>query len=278
MCPTQLPFPRLTWNILLIRFCRRLHRCLLSSIYSSLPFSLLDLYQLQRKEKEENDSASAASSDQEIYLLSVITTVFLFLFAVFVLVLLRRRRYKTDGILESTHSEQDSNVLLQLLQQQHQNQPDLFRDDREKVQLITRLSNFNANVLDHLVVRNDRLLSNTNSIDSGIATNNNRSPGSQSATTSTPHRQVAVACSVAATTTSEEDADSEPDYAEPIFTSGGPSSLCLANCSPERRPPLPASGPPSSSKSTPHKSSSLDSPREFVARGYFARSRETAFE
>lgn len=254
---------------------KRLPPSVLTNIYAHWPSLSTDLYQLQRREKEEKDSSSGKNQDQEIYLLSVITTTFLFLFAVFVLIMLRRRRFKTEAGLDAESAEEDGHAMLLVLQ--HQNQPDLIRGDREKMQLITRISNFNANVLDHLVVRNEHLLSNTHSIDSGIATNNNtRSPGSAVAT---PRQQAVATRSVTTATTSEEDADSEPDYAEPVFaTSTGPS-YCPASCSPERRPPLPTSSPPSAKPSTHQtRHNSLDSSREFVARGYFARSRETHFE
>ncbi|KAI1293481.1 Netrin receptor UNC5C [Halotydeus destructor] len=254
----------------------------------------LDRYH-QEREKEERDSASSAgSTGQEIYILSLITTTFLFLFVVFILILIQRRRYNknTSGLdMDDESCTGDGHSVLLLMQQNGgpgNNQPDIIRADREKMQLISRITNFQANVLDHVVVRNDRLLSNTNSIDSGIShTNNNqRSPAASSGNGGHQQqvRQVPKATSSLAATTSnseeeeENDADSEPDYAEPIFNSPSPS-LIRSYTSPERKPPLPSSAPPST-KLPPRKQSLEQSRTEYAGGGrpaamYLAR--ETHF-
>jgi len=227
-------------------------------------YSLFTDLSIRTNELEAN---KATAFDHEIHLLTVITTTFLFLLVAFIFILIWRRRSNNRDV------EHGSGCGIE---------PDITaRTDREKMQLITRISNFNANILDHLVFRyGDNLpivVANHSPGSQGSGNLPNfttRQPSNMTSTTS-----VAYSSNNSSGTnkvTSADDADSEPDYAEPIFLTSGrsptvnkvtfvSSNNTIASretlpttagslSSPDRRPPLPSSAPPSAKPPPRHSS------------------------
>jgi hypothetical protein len=151
-------------------------------------------------------------------------------------------------------------------------QPDLIRAGNggsnsvggDKIQLISRLNNFDSNIVEHLVIRNEHLMSNHATLEkqsgskipgSAVVINNNRNNHGSSASVNalvTPlhqrqHHQQHQMMSSPVNSNEEQhssigsfsEVGSEPDYAEPVITSSGSSFA-----TPERRPPLPKTSPP----------------------------------
>ena len=233
---------------------------------------------------------------------------------VVLLLLLRRRNFhrKNSPSFIDARGEDGHSIHLLLQQQQHQQgrhgaqtgmQPDLIRGGNsssggeasgrggggDKMQLISRLNNFDSNIVEHLVIRNEHLMSNQSTLEkqSGqgakasipgtafINNNRNNHHGSCASVNAlvTPlhqrhqqqqqqqqqqynhHQQQVLMISSPANTNEEQsesysEAGSEPDYAEPVITSS-------SSFTPERKPPLPKSFPPNQRQ--PFASSSLSS-------------------
>lgn len=258
------------------------HLCIVSILFPPFFILLTDLYQQKREKEEKDSSLRSGRNEQEMYLLSVITTTFFFIFLLFVVIMFRRRRMKNQDttFVDEETGRQDGHSIHLLLQQQQQQQllqhpnqspPDLIRGD--KMQLISRLNNFNGNVLEHFVIRNDHLIPNPSpghvmqqshpSIPVQTVNptlNNNPHPvNSHSSSSSSPVSSVALAQqrsrqpvgrgggpgSVSgASSAGDCDESSEPDYAEPILTSP-------VTFTPDKRPPLPKSSPPFNSGASP---------------------------
>ena len=228
---------------------------------------------------------------------------------VVLLLLLRRRNFhrkNSPSFIDARGEDGHSiHLLLQQQQQQHQQgrqtgmQPDLIRGGNsssggeasgrggggDKMQLISRLNNFDSNIVEHLVIRNEHLMSNQSTLEkqSGqgvkasitgtafINNNRNNHHGSCASVNAlvTPlhqrhqqqqqqqynhHQQQVLMISSPANTNEEQsetysEVGSEPDYAEPVITSSSSSFT------PERKPPLPKSFPPNQRQ--PFPSSSL---------------------
>ena len=252
--------------------------------------STLDLYHQKREESSSPSSSSGRSPERDVYLLAVLSlSTFLVLFVIVLLVLLRRRtRHRKShppGFIDS-RGEDGHSIHLLLQQQQSMHgpssgmQPDLIRAGNaasnsggDKMQLISRLNNFDSNIVEHLVIRNEHLMSNQATLEkqsgsqhlknsipgSAIVMNNNRKTGSCASVNAlvTPlhqrqqqhhHQQQHGMMMASPANTNEEqnssvgsfsEAGSEPDYAEPVITSSGSSFA-----TPERRPPLPKTSPP----------------------------------
>lgn len=180
----------------------------------------LDLYQLQRRENEDADD------NRQIYLVSIIiTSAFLFISVIFVFVMLRRRRYKSPAWSEGDdeQSEDDGQAVMLLVQKQQQ--PDLIRSGTgEKMQLISRLNNYNGSALEHFVVQYDPVANSSNAHNIALNHKNNELPFNHSPMSNPvppkliPTSVLSVATATTATITSEDDSvDSEPEYAEPMI-------------------------------------------------------------
>lgn len=250
----------------------------------------------QQKREKDGDSSSKSgrsSSPRDLYLFAIIATAtFLFLLVLFVVVIFRRRSRQTKhetGYI-TTRGDNGHGIHLLLQQQQQQQagmgamQPDLIRGGSgggggDKMQLISRLNNFDSNVLEHLVIRNERMQSasphhfsqqqqqqqlpynntaevkgvpasiNLTCANLSSSNNNHVMSGSMNSVVTTPmHRHAVVHSSntEASSDAASSDGDhSEPDYAEPMIT---PSP---ASFTPDRRPPLPRSCPPNR-QNAPH--------------------------
>lgn len=181
-----------------------------------------------------------------------------------------------DSFVDEETGRQDGHSIHLLLQQQQQQQqqnqcnqspPDLIRGD--KMQLISRLNNFNGNVLEHFVIRNEHLIPNPSPavIHSSIPVQTvnptlNNNPVNQSSSSS-PASSVALAQqrrlqrgpgSVSgASSAGDGEESSEPDYAEPFLTSP-------VTFTPEKRPPLPKSSPPFNLASPQNRGSQQSTP------------------
>jgi hypothetical protein len=235
--------------------------------------SFADLYHQKRGEESLSPSSKAGSlgngdkgtSDRDVYLLAVFSiTTFLFIFSLFLLYVVRRRRHLQtkhalhgcggflDGHGENGHSIR---LLMQATPQHAIHQPDLIRGGNstmagasgvDKMQLISRLNNFDSSIVEHLVVRERELLS-SNNLDKNIG-GATGSCSSVNALVTPLHRashqnhQLLQARSSPAPPLNvnaySDGSSTEPDYAEPVITS--PASTFT----PERRPPLPKSSPP----------------------------------
>lgn len=259
----------------------------LENIFFLSPSSSMDVDMYQQKREKDGDSSSKSgrsSSPRDLYLFAIIATAtFLFLLVLFVLLIFRRRsrqtKHETGYITTRGEGGHGIHLLLQQQQQQQQAgmgamQPDLIRGGSgggDKMQLISRLNNFDSNVLEHLVIRNERSLQsasphhfsqqqhqlpynntaevkgvpasiNLTCANLSSSNNNHVMTGSMNSVVTTPmHRHAIVHSSntEASSDAGSSDGDhSEPDYAEPMIT---PSPAAFT---PDRKPPLPRSCPP----------------------------------
>jgi len=134
--------------------------------------------------------------------------------------------------------------MLLLMQQGLKQTPDLIRNGDGKLKLISRHNNYNTNLLDHFIVRDEHY--NSPNFETCLNTSNNHS-SSTSATTIistpkavniTPNIPTVINTIATASITSEDDNnESEPDYAEPMISNSPYFTT-------ERKPPLPSSCPP----------------------------------
>ena len=200
---------------------------------------------IRKREKVLESTLTRLKDDKshDLFLIGiVIMATALLCFAIFLFVVMRHRRYKYQSSVDPRYSD-GSQALLMMMQQGLQQTPDLIRNNNGKLQLISRQNNANTNLIDHYIVRDKNGIYDRPSLETCLNTLNNHSLSTSATTIVSAPKVINTASSAPikvtpASINSENDNESEPDYAEPMISN-------VSYYTPERKPPLPSTCPPS---------------------------------